>query len=39
MTIRVVQAKGRKDRYTILSPRLLESLRQYWKQYRPKEYL
>ena len=39
MTIRVVQAKGRKDRYTILSPRLLESLRQYWKQYRTKEYL
>ena len=39
MTIRVVQGKGRKDRYTILSPRLLENLRQYWKQYRPKEYL
>jgi integrase/recombinase XerD len=39
MTIRVVQGKGRKDRYTILSPRLLEGLRQYWKQYHPKEYL
>ena len=39
MTIRVVQGKGRKDRYTILSPRLLERLRQYWKQYHPKEYL
>ena len=26
--------KGAKDRYTILSP-----LRQYWKQYHPKEYL
>src|SRR6266516_3291975 len=39
MTIRVVQGKGRKDRYTILSPRLLAGLRQYWKQYRPKEYL
>jgi integrase/recombinase XerD len=39
MSIRVVQGKGRKDRYTILSPRLLENLRQYWKQYRPKEYL
>ena len=39
MTIRVVQAKGRKNRYTILSPRLLENLRQYWKQYHPKEYL
>ena len=39
MTIRVVQGKGRKDRYTILSPRLLENLRQYWKQYHPKEHL
>ena len=39
MTIRVVQGKGAKDRYTILSPRLLENLRQYWKQYHPKEYL
>ena len=39
MTIRVVQGKGRKDRYTVLSPRLLESLRHYWKQYRPKVYL
>ena len=39
MTIRVVQGKGRKDRYTILAPRLLENLRQYWKQYHPKEYL
>jgi len=39
MTIRVVRGKGRKDRYTILSPRLLAGLRQYWKQYRPKEYL
>jgi len=39
MTIRVVQGKGRKDRYTILSPRLLENLRQYWRQYHPKQYL
>ena len=28
--IRVVQGKGRKDRYTLLSPRLLEELRRYW---------
>lgn len=35
MQIRVVQGKGRKDRYTILSPRLLELLEQYWWGYRP----
>lgn len=28
--IRVVQGKGPKDRYTVLSPRLLEHLREYW---------
>jgi site-specific recombinase XerD len=30
MSIRVEQGKGRKDRYTLLSPRLLEELRRYW---------
>src|SRR5689334_16154141 len=35
MLIRVRQGKGRKDRYVMLSPRLLEVLRTYWKQYRP----
>lgn len=39
MAIRVVQGKGRKDRYTLLSPSLLERLRRYWKQYPSKEYL
>jgi site-specific recombinase XerD len=34
--IRVVQGKCRKDRYTLLSPRLLQELRQYWKWCRPK---
>ena len=29
--IRVVQGKGNKDRYTLLSARLLEELRSYWK--------
>ena len=30
MTIRVEQGKGAKDRYTLLSPRLLRELRRYW---------
>jgi len=37
--IRVVQGKGHKDRYTLLSPRLLEELRAYWRLYRPKDWL
>src|ERR1700704_1190739 len=37
--IRVVQGKGNKDRYTLLSARLLEELRSYWKCFRPKEWL
>lgn len=39
MVIRVEQAKGRKDRYTLLSKRLLEELRVYYKVYRPKGWL
>ncbi len=39
MTIRVRQGKGRKDRYVMLSPRLLDLLRQYWKVYHPKTWL
>jgi len=39
MMIRVCQGKGRKDRYTILSQRLLKELRIYWKMYRPSEWL
>jgi integrase/recombinase XerD len=39
MTIRVEQGKGAKDRYTLLSPRLLTELRRYWVLYRPKEWL
>ena len=35
MLIRVEQGKGRKDRYTVLSPRLLEELRSYWRLLRP----
>src|SRR5216684_8751994 len=37
--IRVEQGKGGKDRYTLLSPQLLEELRRYWKAYRPGEWL
>ena len=39
MVIRVRQAKGRKDRYVMLSFRLLEILRGYWKAARPTGYL
>ena len=37
--IHVVQGKGKRDRYTLLSPRLLEELRAYWRLYRPKDWL
>lgn len=33
------QGKGLKDRQVPLSPRLLDRLRQYWKQYRPQTWL
>jgi len=39
MTIRVEQGKGAKDRYTLLSPRLLTELRRYWLVERPKSWL
>jgi len=39
MTLRVEQGKGCKDRYVTLSPRLLQQLREYWKQYRPTPWL
>ena len=39
MVLRVDQGKGRKDRYVMLSPRLLEALRAYWKVARPKTWL
>jgi len=39
MQLRVEQGKGRKDRYTLLSPRLLQELRSYWKICRPSVWL
>ena len=39
MVIRVVQGKGQKDRYVMLSVRLLEILRGYYKSERPKDWL
>ena len=35
MVIRVEQGKGQKDRYVMLSPKLLENLRAYWRAVRP----
>lgn len=39
MVIRVEQGKGQKDRYTMLSPQLLETLRAYWRTGRPETWL
>jgi integrase len=39
MLIRVEHGKGGKDRYAMLSPRLLDVLRRYWRAVRPPEYL
>jgi integrase/recombinase XerD len=37
--IRIEQGKGQKDRYAMLSPRLLQVLRRYWYVLRPPDYL
>lgn len=39
MVIYIKNAKGRKDRIVPLSQNILHLLREYFKQYRPKEYL
>ena len=39
MQIRVEQAKGKKDRYTLLGDKTLEILRKYVAEYKPKEWL
>jgi integrase/recombinase XerD len=39
MTLRVEQGKGRRDRYVMLSPQLLELLREWWRAARPQAWL
>lgn len=39
MCLKVRQGKGGKDRYTLLSPRLLDILRLYWRSARPRRWL
>jgi integrase/recombinase XerD len=39
MVMRVEQGKGRKDRFVMLSPKLLDFLRYYWQARRPKQWL
>lgn len=39
MQVHVRLGKGAKDRYTLLSPRLLEQLRAYWQTCRPRPWL
>ncbi len=39
MMLRIEQGKGRKDRYTVLSERLLFELREYWQKYSPGQWL
>jgi len=39
MMLRIEQGKGRKDRYTVLSERLLCELREYWQKYSPGQWL
>ncbi|HQP52066.1 MAG TPA: tyrosine-type recombinase/integrase [Syntrophorhabdaceae bacterium] len=39
MSIHIKGAKGRKDRYTMLSETALKILREYWKQHKPDKWL
>ncbi|MGC3977815.1 MAG: tyrosine-type recombinase/integrase [Paludibacteraceae bacterium] len=39
MQIRIEQAKGKKDRYTLLSVKTLEILRKYFIEYKPKTWI
>ena len=37
MVLRIEQGKGQKDRYVMLSPKLLEILREWWRLRRPRQ--
>jgi integrase/recombinase XerD len=39
MSVFVRQGKGKKDRYTVLSQKNLELLREYWIKYHPSDWL
>jgi site-specific recombinase XerD len=39
MVVHIRGGKGRKDRDVMLSPKLLEALREYWQRYKPKTWL
>jgi integrase/recombinase XerD len=39
MQVRVQMGKGKKSRMALLSPKVLQQLRQYYKKYRPEKYL
>ena len=39
MCLKVRQGKGGQDRYTLLSARLLDTLRHYWRDRRPRQWL
>jgi site-specific recombinase XerD len=39
MNLKVVNSKGNKDRYVPLSHKLLDLLREYYKKYRPIDYV
>jgi site-specific recombinase XerD len=39
MVLRVEQGKGKKDRYVMLSPKLLDILREWWRAERPEHWL
>jgi integrase/recombinase XerD len=39
MVLRVEQGKGKKDRYVMLSAKLLQILRDWWRQQKPKHWL
>jgi len=39
MVIRIDHGKGQKDRYVMLSPKLLEALRSYYRAVRPNGWL